>query len=96
METIKAVDPISVHWMDAEELAAHILGLDYDQVESDEIEEKIFDKFECSMETFQVIVSHLLPLVDVGKSPLTGEVYKGFSKSISEDGKDKVWIVRDK
>jgi hypothetical protein len=84
--------PHRVHWHDIEELACHILDLDYDEVDYSEIEEAIYEKFDCSFETFQDIVEHLIPLADSGKSPLSGEVFQGFSKD-EGDGL-RCWIVK--
>ena len=64
-----------------EELACHILDLDYNEIDADTeiIEDKLIEKFDIDLNTFTNIVSHLLPLIDAGKSPLTEKMYKGFS-----------------
>lgn len=47
------------------------------------------EEFEIDLDNFASIISRLLPLVDVGESPFTGKVYKGFA-----DVDNKVWLVR--
>lgn len=76
---------------DIEELACKITGLDYDEIDADTsiIEEKLYEEFEIDLDNFASIISRLLPLVDVGESPFTGKVYKGFA-----DVDNKVWLVR--
>jgi hypothetical protein len=83
--------PARVNWMDAKELAEHIL--DMEESDSDDVEQAIYDKFECSMETFEDIVGHLLPLVDKMQSPISGVMYRGFSKPIGDNM--RCWIVKD-
>lgn len=87
--------PSNVSWIDIEELACQILNLDYDKVEHDDIEQAIFDKFECSMDNFQSIVEHLLPLADSGVSPLTKEGYRGFSVPADKKGV-RAWVIKEK
>lgn len=61
------------------DLAIAVLGLDADFDDEDLIEQKIEDRFDIDFDTFGEIASALLPFVEVGKSPLTGTVYKGFA-----------------
>ena len=71
----------NVHQFDMEELACKILGIDYDEIDADTevIEEELYNQFEIDLENFSEIVNRLLPLIDVGESPITKEKYKGFS-----------------
>ncbi len=85
--------PAEVHWTEVEELACHILGMSEDS-ESDEIDKAIAEKFDCSMETFENIVSHLLPLAASGGSELTGEQYRGFLKPLGNGA--GLWIIKQK
>lgn len=73
-----------------EELACHILGLDYDEIDADTeiIEEKLMEQFDIDLNQFTYLVSHLLPLIDVGKSPLTEKTFKGFS---NQKG---IWLLK--
>lgn len=65
------------HW-DAEQLGAYICGLDPDEADTQEIENAMYEKFNIDVDNFREILSHLLPLIDYGKSPLTGKRFKGF------------------
>ena len=87
MEILKA----KTHHFDIEELACKILGLDYDEIDADTqvIEDKMSKEFYIDLDTFQEIVSRLLPLVDVGAGELTGTRFKGFA-----DVKNKMWLVK--
>lgn len=77
--------------LEVEELACKITGLDYDEIDADTqiIEEKLYEEFEIDLENFANIISRLLPLIDVGESPLTQKVYKGFS-----DVEKQMWLVK--
>ena len=80
-----------IHHFDIEELACKILGLDYEEIDADTqvIEDKIIEDLDIDLETFQEIVSRLLPLVDVGKSEITGHIFKGFA-----DVENRAWLVK--
>ena len=68
-------------WMDAEELAIAVLGIDEEtDPDSNTIEAALFDKFDCSFEQFHQIAEALMPFTISVKSPLTGTVYCGFVK----------------
>ena len=41
---------------------------------------------------FQEIIEHLLPLADSGKSPITNEMFQGFSKD-EGDGL-RCWLIK--
>ena len=75
------VKKANVHQFDIEELACRILGIDYDEIDADTeiINEELYNQFETDLDNFQDIVNRLLPLIDVGESPITKEKYKGFS-----------------
>ena len=81
---------VHVDYLDLEELACKITGLDYDGIDADTeiIEEKLYDELNIDLYSFCEIVSRLLPLIDVGKSLLTEKSYKGFS---NQKG---VWLVK--
>lgn len=67
-----------MNWMDAEELAVAVLGMDEDTANSDTIEQAIFDKFEISMEQFEAVASALMSFTIPAKAALSGEVFQGF------------------
>lgn len=82
---------MSLNYYEVEELACKFLGLDYDSIDANTeiIEEKLSDEYYIDLSIFSDIVSKLLPLIDVGKSPLTDELYKGFSS-------EGIWLVKMK
>lgn len=73
-----------------EELACHILNLDYDQIDADTdlIEEKMQEEFGVDLSGFRKIVGRLIPLIDIGET-IPGHKFKGFA-----DQKNKIWIVK--
>lgn len=85
------MDKEKISSLDVEELACVITGLDYDKIDADTsvIESAMYDQFGIDLESFQEILSRLLPLIDVGKSPLTKKRYKGFS-----DPTHTGWILK--
>ena len=79
------------NYLEIEELACKILGLDYDDIDADTdvINEKMDEEFFIDLDVFQNIVDRLLPLIDVGTSELTNTKFKGFA-----DVKNKTWLVK--
>ena len=73
---------------DAEELAAKLLGFSEDY-EPDEVEQKLWDVYEISMENFHKLICSLAPMCEVGQSPITGEKFRGFADVASQR-----WIAR--
>ena len=78
----------NVFSMDIEELACFILGID-EYSESSDIDNALYEKFDCTLESFHEIVSYLLPLCDAGQSPLTNKFYRGFSNR-----EKQCWIIK--
>lgn len=76
--------------IDTHELICHLCDLD-DNSTYDELEQAIFDNYEVSIDAFDAIARALLPLVDVGKSELTGKTYKGFSVHTNGYG---FWLLK--
>lgn len=77
-------------YFSVEELAAHILGVSIDTDEEyDALEEKLSDRYFLAMDDFYDIVSKLVPLIDIGTSPLTQTRYKGFA-----DTENQRWLVK--
>ena len=68
--------------VDYDELWYHLLGEDVD-----DIEQAIYDRFELDLTTVESLFDKLIPLIDVGESPLTGDRYKGFAS-------DGMWLAR--
>lgn len=86
--------------IDIEEVACVILELDYEDYEeadncTEQIENILIDEMNIDLETLERIVSKLLPLIEIGKSPLTGITYKGFSREfIKGSCKVRKWIAK--
>lgn len=66
-----------VNWVDMEELARVVLGLDSD-ADSDAIEQAIYEKWGCGFEQFSEIVEALIDFTVPAQSALSGRVFKGF------------------
>ncbi len=78
-----------------EELAAFLLGRDLDSFADDigEYEENLweefYDRFDVEQNAFLRLIEALVPLIEVGKSPLTEKIYKGFANT-----EKKFWLVK--
>ena len=78
--------------LEALELAAHLLGIDECADDLDEqVEEKIYDRYAIEFHNFRVLASELLPLCDVGQSPITKELFRGFSVREEKHGR---WLAK--
>lgn len=69
-----------MNWMDAEELAVAVLGLDEETADSDAIEHAVADKFDISMDQFQKVAEALMPFTIPAKAAFSGEAFYGFVK----------------
>jgi len=69
-----------MNWMDAEELAVAVLGLDEETADSDTIEQAVFDKWEISMEQFDEVATALMSFTIPAKAAISGETFQGFVK----------------
>ena len=69
-----------MHWIDAEELAVAVLGLDEETADSEAIEQAVADKFEISMEQFQKVAEALMPFTIPAQAAISGESFNGFVK----------------
>lgn len=67
-------------WMDAEELAVAVLGLDEETAGMEEIENALFEKFECSFDQFHQISEALMPFTIPATVAISGESFHGFVK----------------
>jgi hypothetical protein len=74
-------------WIEADELAIAVLGLDED-ADSDVVEQEMADRFEISMESFRSIAEALLKLTPPSTAAVTGTKYHGFVK-------DGVFVVKE-
>ena len=86
--------------IDIEEVACTVLGLEYEDYEeadncTEQIENILIEEMNIDLDTLEQIISKLLPTIDVGKSPLTGNMYKGFSREfIKGSCKVRKWIAK--
>ena len=87
------IEKVRVDSYEVEELACKILGIDYDEIDADVtiIEEEMMEQLDIDLEIFQDIIERLIPLVEVGQSPLTNELYKGFA-----DTENSMWLLKIK
>lgn len=71
-----------MYYDEVQELACAILGLNYDDLVDEgresEIEEKLYEKFEISMEQFFNIVEALLPYTPIVQAGISGNKYHAF------------------
>jgi len=67
---------------DIEELAYRAIGKTDEEAEKEinngDIEQAVYDKYECSFETYCSIVNDLLKFTPLVSSPLTGKNYHAF------------------
>jgi len=60
----------------ASELAAHLLGIEKDADDlNEQVEQKMRDKYQREFQCFRVLAADLLPLCDVGQSPITQNLF---------------------
>ena len=71
-------------YIEYEELAMVLVGLDYDDENSHELDldELLIEKYNIeSYDAFRKLLDDLMPMIAMGESPLTKKVYKGFGKN---------------
>ena len=71
-----------------EELAAYILGVDADE-NFEDLDDLLYDEFQTDLHHLELIVDKLMPMIAVGGSAITGNLYKGFA-----DIKNKMFIMK--
>jgi hypothetical protein len=69
-----------MEWMEAEELAAAVMGLDEETADSYMIEQVLDDKFGVSLEQFQQIAEALMPFTIPAQAAVSGKNFHGFVK----------------
>lgn len=68
---------------------------DWETIEYEQaVEESLCDKFEISLTMLAVLMTKLLPMIDVGDSPISKERFKGFSISLGGDKRQFLLKVR--
>lgn len=74
--------------LDIEELAAHLCGFSTDdEYETDQVEEKMMEKYNIDLSYFTDLMNDLSPLLDMAVSPLTEQAHIGF-------GTGSMWITK--
>lgn len=73
-----------LHWIDIEELAANICGID---AEDSDVEEALYEKYEISSVTYHAIVQDLFDRLDFSISPLTRTAFIGFADK-------RFWLIK--
>jgi hypothetical protein len=59
---------------------------DWETIEYEQaVEEALCDKFEITLTAFAALMTKLLPMVDIGTSPISGDRFKGFSIPLGEN-----------
>ena len=71
-----------------EELAAYILGVDADENWED-LDDLLYYEFQTDLHHLELIVDKLMPMIAVGGSEITGNLYKGFA-----DIDNKMFIMK--
>lgn len=84
---------VKVDYLDIELLACDMFGLS-EEADYNEIEEKIYEEFNCDFDGFQNIVERLLPYASEGVTSLGDKRFKGFCKSNPENPKFKTILVK--
>lgn len=83
-----------INTYDLEEFAAYISGLDYENIEEDltsTVESALYDKYDIDLDQLQRLMEVIMPLIDVGESPLTNTKFKGFSNI---ETNPPVWLLK--
>jgi hypothetical protein len=68
---------VEIHPIDLEEVMVYLTEKreEYESDTSFDIHQEFYDKYEVTSEQFESILSVILPMVDIGVSPLTKEKY---------------------
>lgn len=64
------------------ELAAHLLGMGDDWEDEEQVWVRLGDVHEIDEDGFCWLINQLVPMIDIAESPMTGTIYKGFSKQL--------------
>lgn len=68
---------VEIHPIDLEEVMVYMTQKrkEYEEDSGFDIHQEFFDKFEVTSEQFESILEIILPMVDIGESPLTKTKY---------------------
>ena len=74
------------------ELAAHLLGIDENADDFEErVDDKLYETWGIDYDSFRSLCSSLLPLCEVGQSPITKQIFRGFAVREEKYGR---WLAR--
>lgn len=73
--------------LEVEDLVRHLFQLEGED-DYDALDVAIFEEWGVDLPTFYKICEHLVPLCQVGTSPITGKQYRGFAAKGS-------WLVKE-
>ena len=86
-------------WDEIEELACLMLGKDYDSIvdnyEESTIEDMFYEEYNTTLEDFEHLLKDLIKFTNPWKSPITGEIYRGFVISENDKGLMRA-IIKEK
>lgn len=74
-----------------EDLIRHLCGADADDDDVD-MDDLVDERFGITAEEFAKVIDAVLPLVAVGKSPISGQAYRGFAL-VDADGSGR-WLLK--
>ena len=77
-------------YMDAEELAMNVLGLDDAQADGADFDDLMYEKFEISMEQFHKVAEALEAFTVPMQAGISGKYFRGFVKDGYFITKDEV------
>lgn len=78
--------------LDALTLAAFLLGVDKNSKDlNEQVEQKIYDKYNIEFDNFFKLINDLAPLCDAAITPITQTPVRGFSV---RDGRYGRWLAR--
>lgn len=82
-----------IGFIDAFELAMHILSIEDDPVLEDNedfddlVERRLFEEYGMELGQLLKLLNAITPLIEIAESPLTNTLYKGFAS-------DNCWLVK--
>ena len=68
-----------MNYMEAEELAMLVVGLDENTVNDADLDEALYAKFDVSMEQFHSIAKALIPFTVPAQAGVSGRWFQGFT-----------------
>lgn len=95
MNEIREMTKFNSDYLQIEELAAFLLEVELDELtdKDGDYEYKLWNlfhhRFGIEAPDFAKLINALVPMIEVGKSPLTKKIYKGFANT-----EKKLWLVK--